>query len=899
MRKAKTVLIVALLLVSALPFVQKAEASLGQAKVYIISLSDVPINDSWVDTPSNVTNGVIDACMLKGKYIDGNVPYAHPKRSVDYPPYYEATPYVVTSWSQYASIITSYSEVIVVNTHGQYLPVPSGYTKEQWVGKIAGAMLNRRLTYVHVGGCPFYYVKYQNGGTETWEENGFKCLMSHINKGDVSCQPPPGKENEWATISITQSQQIGLSWYFNQSATQRGSITEIRYATLGMPLKVDDFKEYLIMPLFKYQDYYAGAVIAFAKAGARYTDEHGCGAYVHIGARYLYDIDGIQLDADFGRGFIGTAAALWAESMGFDAKMDAKQGSSIWGPYSENASLVVQPSISGVRESGTDLIVTMTFAIYGATQSHQDDVFHFEDVLFFIDEVSGSDWSDVTMRVDLGFSREGYGDGLMLSGLYDEDHAPYGLVASGIMWALGAPKLLAAHPIAASVLWGVGGVKLLADWIEQGCTDSSSGVGDFDPYIDFRYLPAQNYTVSDGKAYWEFMTLTTVELLIPSGKSGWLILPLEYQIFAQPGWYWDNPGCLDVNDTLEIAIWFPGSGQSDAGSNRDASNSNPVSVAIPESYHGYLDGGDNEDWYTFSMESGKSISIYMTPPAFVDFDLELRRPDGSLKDESHQGAGITDIIQCTTDCGGTWKLKIYKVQGSGVYSFSLGWQYLTVKTKKTTGADISNVKIWIDSALYYSPVTISLHAGTYTLQAESYFSRGAFDFTFDHWSDGETSNPRIIYFNGEGNMSLIAYYKAEYQGTCPTLFVWNGSQYLYETLLDIHAESDITVQHQIQQTLVLNGMFYKLQLRELDNFTSHIDQVKLYAIDHYGTWHNCPLVIAEHNNTYITLKLLLNDDKRIDLEPTQIITLKFTPSIPYQKTAYFIFEINGHNKKIP
>jgi hypothetical protein len=42
MRKAKTALIVALLLVSALPFVQKAEATLGEAKVYIICLNGVP-----------------------------------------------------------------------------------------------------------------------------------------------------------------------------------------------------------------------------------------------------------------------------------------------------------------------------------------------------------------------------------------------------------------------------------------------------------------------------------------------------------------------------------------------------------------------------------------------------------------------------------------------------------------------------------------------------------------------------------------------------------------------------------------------------------------------------------------------------------------------------------------
>lgn len=50
--------------------------------------------------------------------------------------------------------------------------------------------------------------------------------------------------------------------------------------------------------------------------------------------------------------------------------------------------------------------------------------------------------------------------------------------------------------------------------------------------------------------------------------------------------------------------------------------------------------------------------------------------------------------------------------------------------------------------------------------------------------------------------------------------------------MDIHAESDITVQHEIRNNLVLENGVYRLQLRELDEYTSHIDQVKLYAVDY-------------------------------------------------------------------
>jgi len=133
-------------------------------------------------------------------------------------------------------------------------------------------------------------------------------------------------------------------------------------------------------------------------------------------------------------------------------------------------------------------------------------------------------------------------------------------------------------------------------------------------------------------------------------------------------------------------------------------------------------------------------------------------------------------------------------------------------------------------------------------------------------------------------------------GGCPTLFVWDGAGYVEEGVLDIHAESDITVQHRIQNTLAYG--VYKLQLRELDNYTSHIDHVRLYAVDDEGKWHLCPLMYAKHSELgEVTWKLRFDDDKRVDLEPTQTIDLKFAPSIPYSQTAYFIFEINGYNSK--
>jgi hypothetical protein len=172
-------------------------------------------------------------------------------------------------------------------------------------------------------------------------------------------------------------------------------------------------------------------------------------------------------------------------------------------------------------------------------------------------------------------------------------------------------------------------------------------------------------------------------------------------------------------------------------------------------------------------------------------------------------------------------------------------------------------------------------------------------YDFNHWIlDGATkySNPITVTMNS--NRTLKAYFQSSGGGNCPTLFVWNGTHYAQEGILDIHAESDVTIQHELQHTLALENGVYKLQLREVDNYTSHIDQVKLYAVDDEGEWHLCPLTYAYHNELgKVKHTLRFDDSNRVDLKPTEVIDLNFAPPISYGKTACFVFEINGYNGK--
>lgn len=173
--------------------------------------------------------------------------------------------------------------------------------------------------------------------------------------------------------------------------------------------------------------------------------------------------------------------------------------------------------------------------------------------------------------------------------------------------------------------------------------------------------------------------------------------------------------------------------------------------------------------------------------------------------------------------------------------------------------------------------------------------------------DGVTFLDNPITVTMDSDRTLKAYFESSSGGGgggadpgCPTLFVWDGTAYGEEGILDIHAYSDVTVHHEIENTLALDKGVYKLQLRELDNHTSHIDQVKLYAVDYEGEWHLCPLIYACHSELgKVKHTLRFDDENRVDLKPTEMIDLQFALSTPYGETAYFIFEINGYNYKGP
>lgn len=215
---------------------------------------------------------------------------------------------LITDYEAYRMLIEWGSNAIVVNTHDEYLPVPSGYTKEEWAGTIADFMLNRWGTWTHTGGYPFYRVWHQDGKTEIWGEKGFQTLMSHIGKGNVTCYPP-AKHPEKADFGL-----FWARWRFLDNCGLDLPASTLGKANPGYPISFEDFNKSQIINyiyVLNHSSHATGASIPFRQDASTLN----FGVYVHLGAWEFYDGTGHRMPGldDLAMRFISTAAALEAE----------------------------------------------------------------------------------------------------------------------------------------------------------------------------------------------------------------------------------------------------------------------------------------------------------------------------------------------------------------------------------------------------------------------------------------------------------------------------------------------------------------------------------------------------------------------------------------------------------
>jgi len=126
--------------------------------------------------------------------------------------------------------------------------------------------------------------------------------------------------------------------------------------------------------------------------------------------------------------------------------------------------------------------------------------------------------------------------------------------------------------------------------------------------------------------------------------------------------------------------------QNDADTGGDAGDSISSATSISEgSYSGYMSYDDQEDWYSFSANSGQGIFVTVeeVENEEADYDLHLYNPSDELV-HSATYYGI-DELEFPADASGTWKIKIdmfpgwdeskwpdnYFLYGAGAYTLDL------------------------------------------------------------------------------------------------------------------------------------------------------------------------------------------------------------------------------------
>ena len=158
---------------------------------------------------------------------------------------------------------------------------------------------------------------------------------------------------------------------------------------------------------------------------------------------------------------------------------------------------------------------------------------------------------------------------------------------------------------------------------------------------------------------------------------------ITYTADATGNWFmhiYGGEGAEKGNYTFDVTL----NGQNDAGSGQDAGNSLNSAMSItPGSYTGYMDMNDQEDWYSFSVNSGQGIFVTVKPLSKSDYDVHLYNPSGEeVYYKSYYGE---DNLEYPADVSGTWAIKIdmfpgwdtskwpddYFLYGSGAYELTL------------------------------------------------------------------------------------------------------------------------------------------------------------------------------------------------------------------------------------
>lgn len=542
-------------------FIQQAGAADGSATLYFLDLQNptdgnrIPVFSSSSMDTSQVIKGGIEAAtpMLRMDHV----PAVHPKQGKA-PPYFYAVSYkTVTTWSEYVDIVSNQIGKIILNGHAEVLPVPGGTEspREAWADKIAEAMYSRRLTWINVGGYPFYYTFHQSCPCfTTWGEAGFQYLMRHVLGANSVTLAKPTPNLVTPALSGAASRSI---FALGEEGGWSGA-DDVAQSKLDRPLRKSSFKDTILMPLYEGQiasdpseTYLEGAVLMFAKPGQRFDPgvTHGFGTFVHLGTSQFFRRDNSPLTAaetDFYRGYVTVAAALWAETNRVSAVSNTY--STTASPGRRDLMLQVSPAVLGSYQDGGNIVVGLGFGLYGVEVWNMNSNDGIQDVLV---NVFNEGRGETLLKANLQESKNGEAQGIKLENAYYND-ANFGLLVGTVTFFL-VPESAAAQ----ALLRGIGGGMLFYNWIKTlgsySNPNSQSGVNQFDPASEFSYAPVLTGRPSSTDIIQEFQSWIKIEVKITPPRSGWMIIPVGFEFRLN-----SRTSTVIVGGEISLAVWNQG-----------------------------------------------------------------------------------------------------------------------------------------------------------------------------------------------------------------------------------------------------------------------------------------------------------------------------------------------------
>ena len=223
-----------------------------------------------------------------------------------------------------------------------------------------------------------------------------------------------------------------------------------------------------------------------------------------------------------------------------------------------------------------------------------------------------------------------------------------------------------------------------------------------------------------------------------------------------------------------------------------------------------------------------------------DVLVEVRRVEFS----GGETATVEFAVNATTE--GRHTVKVNALSGTFVV-VPTGYHTLMVNR---SGAGFTPMPFTLNGVSHNAPYNELLPVGTYTVAVPSLFETETAVFRFDYWSDRVTTSTRTI--NLQSRTILVAQYTLiSGVASCPSLFIWNGTTYVYRTevssgtgylgifdyfredgsLAFLYSDPWDYIKLDSSQIQPRNG-YYDMTLTQLWDEIFYIDAVRLIVVDH-------------------------------------------------------------------